>query len=635
MRLTPMSEPYSPFGSMVASTLSRAVRNTALDEWAVLLRESLQNSVDARLSLSKPVHYYVGLDDATRVQKEALRNSVFTEIPDHLPRLTEVLARDSLPLLVIADWETSGLCGPTRADLEVDERTDFRDFFLNVGREEAKTYQGGTFGLGRGVLFEISEAGSIVVFTRTRSEGRPLARIMAMGIGNSFSQERKKFTGRHWWCIEPQGTWPEPLTGGAAERLAARLGLDLIPEDTTGTAIMIVAPRIPESHTGDDRATLEEALDAMIDGARLYGWPLMIGRHNRPEVLFEFAHAGKSWKPIPPDALDSPVRGFVEAYKLLQARSSENGPTSWHQNDIMFGGGRALAIPLGRLAFRHFPPTNDVSQASEERSIPKASIALMREPRTVVKYMRVPEHPMGSTTVGVFIADSAFDQQFAESEPVAHDDWIPAKIASTKYERNPVKQALDKIRQAVKASVGVHSFRATSGNAEGIAPVIGDLLGGMVSDTQGFGGRAGRPPARPGGGAGLGGFGGGGLGRRGGGLVKASRATVLQPQLRGGSMGHVQVAFPIRLTRRSPDSSVILQAETRVVLDTGLESEDDRPVGASLPIVVGWESLQGQVLSDRSKLRLGPGTDEVLLLVDQPRDVAVTVAINVKEAALD
>jgi hypothetical protein len=551
--------------------------------------------------------------------------------------------------------------------LDVDEQTDFRDFFLNVGREEAKAYRGGTFGLGRGVLFEISEAGSIVVFTRTTSAGRPTARMMAMGIGPSFPKRGRKFTGRHWWCVNPRGDWPEPLTGHNAERLAAHLGLDLIPKNSTGTSIMIVAPRIPESRSGDGTATLEEALDAMIDAARLYGWPLMVGRANRPEVRFEFAHAGKSWTPARPDAPDSPVRRFVEGYKLLQRRGPENGPTSWHQKDIEFGAGRAQPVTLGHLVFRYLPPTTNVSEDEDEPSIPKAAVALMREPRMVVKYMQVPEHPMGSTTVGIFVADSEFDHQFAESEPVAHDDWIPAKIISAKYERNPVKQALDKIRQAVKATATLPPIAGTSPEAEGIAPVIGDLLGGMVSDTPGFGGRPWRLPAAPtgggtpgggtpgggtpsggtpgggapGGGAPGGGAPGGGApggtlggGAPGGGTpVRVGRATVLSPQLRVGADGKLQVAFPVRFARFSTDSSVLLRAEPRVVLDTGLEPEDEGPAGASLPVVLGWENLEGLELSDGTEVRLGPGSNEVLLLIDQPPDVAVTVSVNMRELA--
>jgi len=502
--------------------------------------------------------------------------------------------------------------------LATEERADFRDFFLNVGREESKSYQGGTFGLGRGVLFDISDNGTIVVFTRTNVGGAPVVRLMAMSIGNSFNKDKLKYTGRHWWGSNSPGAWPEPITGRTAERVAATLGLDVMPADKTGTAIMVIAPRLPEAVEAEaGQLVLSEALDEMITAARLYGWPLMVGRNGRAAVRFEFAHAGESWEPESPDSQDSPVKHFVDAYRIAERGSPPDEPTSWHHKEITFTSGRAEPQRLGVLVLRHFPPIDD-SIDVEQTGIPESAVALMRDPRMIVKYLKVAKHPLGSSTVGVFVADTAFDHQFAESEPVAHDEWLPAKIVSAKYARNPVKQALDKLKQGVKDTwTSLQPNSASASDPDGIAPVIGDMLGGMVADTVGFSGPRTPPP-----------------GNGGGKAVKATRATVSTPWLRSGENGSLRAVFPVRIDRVTADTKVNLRAEAKVVLDGALEAEDKRPQGAKAPTVIGWQSADGEDhLSDRDRVTVFGRVKEVSVVVEQPPDTAVTVMVSASEVA--
>jgi hypothetical protein len=556
---------------------------------------------------------------ATPEQRRTLNESIFSDIPGQLKALRKTVDRLDLPLLIIADWETRGLCGPTRADLETNERADFRDFFLNVGREESKSFQGGTFGLGRGVLFDISDNGTIVVFTRTTENRRPVSRLMAMSIGDSFAAQRLKYTGRHWWGAQTKSEWPEPVTGMEAEQIAGGLGLDVIPRGTTGTAIMVLAPRIPKADTDDgEEVSLDDVLDEMIDAARLYGWPLMVGRNGRPDVEFSFAHGGESWEPESPDTPESPVRRFVEAYRIAQKNTPPEGPTSWFYKDVTFGDRRAQPKPLGRMVFRHFPPIDQGEVSEDDQTpIPTSSIALMRNPRMVVKYLNVAKHPLGSSTVGVFIADSSFDRQFAESEPVAHDEWLPSKISTAKFAANPVKQALDKVKQAVKDSwQNLSDNTGGSSESDGLAPVIGDMLGGMVAATGGFGGAVVRPPAG---------------GKKS--PTKATRATVLAPILRAGSDGSVLALFPVEVSRLLPGSKVNLRAEAKVVLDGGVEPDDERPEGAPGPNILGWQRTHDDEtqLSDRDRVTLDGTDHKILVLVEQPRDIAVTVLVSAKE----
>lgn len=617
MVLQLISEPYSAAGSVVSSILTRAVRNTTLAEWSVLLRETLQNSVDARKDQG-PVTYYSKIWEATPQQQRALRQNVLTSIPQPLRELDGQLKRDGLRLLVIADWNTHGLCGPTRADIATRERpTNYRDFFLNVGREEAKGLSGGTFGLGRGVLFDISEVGTIVVFSRTTAAGKPVARLAAMALSPAFERNAQRFTGRHWWCSFTAVNHPEPVTGRTAERLASEIGLDVIPEGQTGTAILVVAPRVPSGYS------LEHVTDEMISAAQLYGWPLMVGRQGRPEVEFQFDLGDDSWEPLDPEAAGSPVRDFVTAYRHAIAREPTDQPTSWVRREITYGAGRADPVPLGVLVFRHLPaliePQSHSELDPEDVGIGVACIALMRGPRIVVKYMPVAAHPSGARTVGVFVADGAHERAFAESEPVAHDDWIPQKLNLGPNARNPVKQALAKIREAIKADIKQSlTGEAPGGRPDGLAAAVGDLLGGMVTDTPGSGGGPVTKPGRAGG--------------RGTARPPSNRAIVGMPQLSVESSG-VRVRFRVELQRSDPGSSLLLDPEPQVIVDSGVESAADRPEGAPLPVVIGWFDADGSQFGSGSTVEAPPGVDVLWVDILQPPDTAISVVVHTAEAS--
>lgn len=596
-----LSEPYSAAGSAVASSLTKAVRDSSLHEWAILVRETLQNSIDARNSPAAVI-YSVDIYRATLEQKGVLQRHVFRRIPAELPELSKSLKSANLPLLVIADWNTQGLSGPIRADLATEEKANFCDFFLNVGREESKGYQGGTRGLGRGVLFDISSASSIVVFTRTTVGGRKVSRLLAMAVSPGFNDGIHKFTGRHWWCADASNPWPEPLEGPRAEELAHALGLDVMPTKATGTAIMVIGPRIPDDYTLDD------VCDEMIQAALLWGWPLLIGRDNNPEVEFRFSTGdGNSWEPVGPEDPDSPVREFARAYRAALAGGPKK-PTTWQTTTVHFGAGRKKPEPLGTLAFRHRPTTAHRTPSAED-AIPLASIALMRDPRLVVKYLPVPPHPVGAATVGVFVADPRFDRMFAETEPVAHDNWLPQKLGLRANERNPVKQALDKIKRIVKEShAASRSATPSGGDADAVAPVIGDYLGGMLAGTDGFGGRpqfqsSSQSSRRPG---------------------RSTRAVIGLPALRADGDRTI-AAFPVSIIRAQGVSTVRLTAASKVLLDSGVEDDSKRPEGAPTPHVLGWE-YDGK-FSPESTLELAGGLTEVTVLVDQPHDTAVTVEV--------
>ncbi len=599
-----VSERYSASGSFTARTLGRAVKNSNLDAWSILLREALQNSLDARLSY-EPVSFAVRIWHASQEQRRILRK-LFAKAPAAGLKLSRILnGSTSLPLLLIKDAGTRGLAGPIRPDVPTTDATDFRDFFFNVGREESKKFKGGTFGLGRGVLFDTSEAGTLIAFTKTLEGLRPVDRLMAMAAGAAFDLGTQKFTGRHWWGIRGRNGVAEPVTGRIARSIAH--SLDIGWDQGTGTAILVLAPRIPE------RLGVAGAVSAIAQAALLYAWPHMITLEGRTSAHLRFIAEELEIGPIAPDDTSSPVRRFVDAYRIAESQSTPS-LTSWRIRDLTFGRS-ATPERLGRLVFRHFPiDTAGNIVEEDEQAIPRASIALMRGPRLIVRYLPVPVHPQGSETVGVFVTDKMFEDEFAESEPIAHDDWISEKLELEAYARNPVRQALNKIKGSIRESWEFSASNTGAAATDDVAVHIADWLGGMVSDTAGVGphggtdkrnstssDRSAHPRSQP-------------------------KATIRSPSLSIGKAGERYASFGVTIDGFPRDRALRITAVPLVMTDTGVERSDERPSQAAFPSVLGWE-VDGEITRENSVNLLALPASLAVLLT-QPTDTAISVEVS-------
>src|SRR5262245_26930064 len=109
------SERFGATGNLVASGALNQLGRPALDPLSILLRETAQNSWDARLSDSETVRYGISGYNLDNGQIDCLRDTVFRRVPESL-KLKEILhGRSSVSVLAIHDRGTSGLGGPTRA----------------------------------------------------------------------------------------------------------------------------------------------------------------------------------------------------------------------------------------------------------------------------------------------------------------------------------------------------------------------------------------------------------------------------------------------------------------------------------------------------------------------------------------
>ncbi|MEV4990309.1 hypothetical protein [Pseudarthrobacter sp. LMD1-1-1.1] len=597
---------YGADGGVDARSADNAIGRTSLGLWDLVLRESLQNSWDARTDRNGQISYSVDEYEMDEDQTRILAREVFGQLPPNC-RSTDLqkhILHRRIRVLVISDEGTRGLGGPIRADVsgKSGERRDFVDFVRNLGRSTSKGLEGGTYGLGKGVLYRASQVGLCLVYSQAQYNGAIEPRLIGVSGGDGdYDDGKSRYTGRNWWGVPGADGIVDPLVGQEARDLAQRLGMRVPRPEGTGTSIMIIAPDFLGVKSGSERVS------AIADAALKWAWPHALDIDKGPNIRFRFSADGIEI--AGPRPLDHPIyREFATAY--IEGRRKILNPDhegNWQTTFTLISSKRPKRY-LGLLTHRlSHDPTASGSELEN-------SVALLRDPRMVVKYLSVAAPPNGVPVYGVFISAPDMNNKFAESEPVTHDDWVYRQAAVEKNAPNPVRIALDNIREtfrnlSVKGAVagdGVHSKGASR-----VAAALGGLLAGFsgsgaevqpaVSSSANGSKRARKASVR---------------------LITSASLDLLD--------GEVVAKYTFALTGGRPGNALAVRVAARVVTESG-GNESDGPIGAELPRFIGWLYASGTLSSQEVMTVTAPHEEEITAIFTQPADTAIRVTAVVEE----
>ncbi|WP_296204207.1 hypothetical protein [uncultured Corynebacterium sp.] len=506
-------KPFDPSGDVYANSVTRTMKSQSLSAWDMFTRETLQNSWDARDQTSHDdgVTFAIDYRDLEPDQIATLRNDVFGNDFIGIPSLENAFRGDSLSALCVSDAGTYGLRGPSRATSASQGPTDFNSFVRNIGRSDSKKLAGGTYGFGKGVFYIVSEANTIVVYTRTVDENnRPVSRLIAMANSDDFHYNGVAYTGRHWWgerAFEDTGKdhteFAEPFVGEHADALAERLGLDTHFSDDrpSGTSIMVLSPDMStDAPVPSDGSATETVMQQISRSLTRWAWPHMLSIDTGLDPIeFRVNHNGSEVPLVNPQS-DKALSKFVEAF--VEAISAQN-PTvnEWDKHfrgRITTLAGKKPKKTLGILSTINLHSPVEESETIVEETI-SHHIATIRNPRMVVEYYPASVSPDGAAYCGVFIADPEADKIFARSEPAAHHQWNPETIAHDydllrefwKSTNNPVrvfqtrlKELTRKIELAGPNASKARHFKATSQLADSFGSLIANAQGGSGARTK-------------------------------------------------------------------------------------------------------------------------------------------------------
>lgn len=605
-------EVVPPWGAFTAPGLRGILgRPRGLHPLAILVRETAQNSWDARLERGQVQFSMDGLEFTSR-QLKTLRSKVFASTPPKGLPLAERLGQETMRALIVRDSNTRGLGGPTRADKAAEHGSNrYAKFLLDIGVANRAEIEGGTYGFGRSIAFNVSGVNTVIVYTRTSDElAAPESRLIAAALGDNYAHGGKRYTGRHWWGRTVRNS-VEPVVGQRADALASEIGFRPFESDETGTALMILDPVL---RTTDARRAMAFIAESMT----WHLWPKMVSHNGRRPMRFSVSWNGTNI-PVPDPGRLPPLPGYIRALEVLKD-TIEPGVTADGVETIDIRAERPRA-KLGRLAMSRFPfrnrrPSADLAEDDDDslsmRAAPfdgnSSHVVLLRKPELVVTYQQYALLPDSNVEwAGVFLADPEYNEAFAAAEPPTHDAWEPAMIED-KLQRRVVNIALREIRKNVNnrhqlltaSPQAPDSHRSVARVANALGTLFSGIAGAGAAVTLGGGALPGNSgyPRRP--------------------KVTIERSgPVIDGDSRVSEVVFRLVPVP---GRERTDVEVSVDVATG---DGSTVEGDERPVGAPTPVLLRVEGP--------SRVEIPPSTARLVFPVEATGDTTWRVVATAPE----
>lgn len=447
------------------------------------VREVLQNANDQRLNNGDPVRVTFKFRSLSGADRDTFLETLrwHDGLGDRLQAVTDVdrgrgydglLGRLSDPdaelrLLVIEDQNTTGLTGGW--DEDSNYAALVRDELYSSKQNERA---GGSYGLGKSVLWTFSGASTVVFNSRLAGGVQELSgrdRLIARTKlpTHQLSDDNHSYQGAGWLCRSVEtndGTRPESLWGDEARAVADDLHLRRPSEP--GTSIMVVDYRDP---TRDQQPELTELADEFVDAAVKYFWPAMY----RGDLEVGVRVDDKAW--------DADIREVPEVQPFVECFESRYNYDEALENS---GDVAGLDIPVSlppradgtatpdgsvRLAARLASPADDDTLLNK--------VALFRGSGMILKYLDQSRVAFGDRNFHAVLAcgeandfqrvsdgDREVERFLRYAEPPEHDDWRSTENLREQYQRG-FRTALDEMFDTARDGLR-HLIAQTDGRGE-------------------------------------------------------------------------------------------------------------------------------------------------------------------------
>lgn len=614
MKLDLYSEPFSKNGNLAGEGFRRLLGRPNLNQLQTLLRESLQNVIDATLPGKSP-EARIRIRKLDETERAMLGSKVFSQVPAG-PASSELLRasleKEELWVLEIADFGTVGLSGPIEADIPPsgDERANFVNFLKNVGAARDSNQGGGTYGYGKSSLYAMSACSLILVDSQTFDQGQPIRRLMACHLGEAFdsalgTSTARRFTGRHWWGVTDSDS-VAPAIGSSANAISQALGIYQRSQADTGTSIVIFDPEL-------DLSRIDQLGSDLVTCILLNFWPRMAQTtpaSRRLNISIEID--GKTVEVPKPEAFP-PLDLFCRA--LADIHSDADSLKKIRS--------RRPAKDLGRLAFAPgvTAQRHPLCSLDGEDVLARSShIAIMRPVELVVRYVPGIAYPDSSYEwAGVFVCSSEpeVEEAFAQAEPPTHDDWVPDNLPKGR-QQTMVRVGMKDLRSQAEKFVPTRSLsRAADSDVPSLAATAGQM-GRFLSPVSARGAGKPDPVLRPG-------------------KTAKNGVRLTAPEMIGLALtddGKAIARFRIELINDGSKGPVSLRIEPRLVADGSGIDAHDLPVHL-LPTLHSIRMEAHGLETRKSVLDAGLSQGEVIVSVHVVAGAAVTLGAEVlsKDAA--
>lgn len=228
------------------SSLLRLIQNNNMPVLDLLVRESIQNSLDAAKDSADCVN--------VRFIKGRFKSDAFAnELSGITSTLNQRFRESRYDYLAVQDSNTQGLTGPLNySQIRDGQYGNLLKLVYEICKPQEQEGAGGSWGLGKTVYFRVG-IGIVVYYSRICEEGEFRSRLAATLVEDEKAtntilprNDRDLNSGIAWWGHEIGENSTEPLTDeNEIRRILAIFGLVPYEQEQTGTTIII--PYIDET----------------------------------------------------------------------------------------------------------------------------------------------------------------------------------------------------------------------------------------------------------------------------------------------------------------------------------------------------------------------------------------------------
>lgn len=227
------------------SVTLKSLQNDNIPELDLLVRESIQNSSDAALSL--PGQSYT-VNFTTGTFKPSAFNSFLTDIADDL---NARFPNEVSDFLEIRDTGTSGLTGCVKkSEIKSDDHGNFFKLIYDTGKRQTQANAGGNWGFGKSVYYRVG-IGIVIFYSRIKTASGFESRLIITlvedeGKKNSdgtdatiLNKIEPLSAGKAWWGIQEGDDLLPLYDENFINAVLEVFGLTPFTGDKTGTSIII------------------------------------------------------------------------------------------------------------------------------------------------------------------------------------------------------------------------------------------------------------------------------------------------------------------------------------------------------------------------------------------------------------
>lgn len=468
------------------------------------VREVVQNINDQRLSVNKPAVAEFILEDLSGSRLKSLLELIGwnSGLREHLEgvakgdshqkasakKALDDVKSDRVRALTIVDRNTNGLTGG--------ETTKNGNFAMLCRHElvtdsDPKEVRGGSFGIGKSVLWAFSSASSIL-FNSIPKEN-PEGGVEERFIGRAYLPTHEVGTGALITTFKPDGWFGHTAETGEDKGIASVRGAEAakhvanssLSRSGLGTGTSILVPFF-DNPLDNKEHSLEDLGKSIELSVAKWFWPAIEAGSLEASVAIKTT-GGKELK-----------RSVALPRWVSYFTRSQNAPKEIEVIIEEAGAAKSefsIQFPE-RIAKDQHPAfegtvelclTKITEQEGDELEKEKLanSVALIRGAKMVVQYSKYlpdsfPDY-VGVLHVGRAIGDTEEHRQvenfFRDAEPPAHDRWIPTKKLKDNYRGSGATQALESLKrnmaEAAKKLLGV-----SNAIGEKVPKKLAELLAG-------------------------------------------------------------------------------------------------------------------------------------------------------------